>query len=127
MKKLFWFFVGFMLVFSVGMAQAASNVTLAWTDGIDPDGDLAGTKIYAPTTSGGHDFAAGNELADVAAGVQIATILLSTGTWYIVAVSYDVTGLISGPSNEISDTVDPSDPGAPTVLTITLKITVVIE
>jgi len=127
MKKLFWFMVGFCLIFSVGIAQAASNVTLEWTDGADPDGDLAGVRIYAAATPGGQDFSPGAELADVAAGVETATILLSTGTWYIVAVSYDLTGLVSGPSNEISDIIDPSAPGAPTILTITLKVTVVIE
>ena len=41
MKKIFWFFVGFLLVFSVSMAQAA-DVTLKW----DVSTGVTGYKIY---------------------------------------------------------------------------------
>lgn len=125
MKKVFWAIV--MVLMFASTAFAASNVTLTWSDPTDPDGDLAGIRLYASQTSGGQDFSPGNELADVPAGVEQATFMLPTGTWYVVAVAYDETGLTSDPSNEAFDIFDPSAPGAPTVLTITLKVIVVVE
>jgi len=41
MKKLFWFLVGFVSIFSVGIAQAA-DVTLQW----DPSDGATGYMIY---------------------------------------------------------------------------------
>jgi len=59
MKKLFWFIVGFILIFSIGIAQAA-EVTLKW----EASADATGYKVYKSLDSG-TTWDAGVDVGDV--------------------------------------------------------------
>lgn len=103
---------GLMLIFSVGMACAASNVTFEW----DPNSetDLAGYRLYQSQTSGQYTFGDGNQVATIAAGTETVTITnVTDGTYYWVLTAYDDNGNESGPSNEVTDTLDSTAPEPP--------------
>jgi hypothetical protein len=99
-------------VLTLGTAQAASTVTLAWDYGTAP-ADLAGFRIYyAPAP--GVTVAAANKVADVAATArQAQAVNLSDGTACFVATAYDSKGNESGKSNEVCTDLDTTAPPTP--------------
>jgi len=86
-------------VFMPMPAFAVQSVTLAWAP--SPDLNVVGYNVYYGTASGNYTWktSSGN--------VGSATIsnLVEGVTYYFVVTAYDVTGLESVPSNEVSYTV----------------------
>ena len=103
---------------------AASDVTFEW----DPNSeqDLAGYRIYQSDSSGNYTFGEGNEVADIPAGTEIVTLLgVLDGKWYWVLTAYDQNGNESGPSNEVSATLDTEAPAPPQNFIIALIMKIV--
>lgn len=121
MKKLFLTLV---LVFGlVSLAIAGtSNVTIEWNANSEPD--LAGYRLYQSTASGSYIFGQGNEVLDILAGTITGTINVADGTYFWVLTAYDTEHNESGPSNEVTMTLDATGPDAPSGLTITIIIKV---
>jgi len=138
MKKLFISII-LMIFLAIPMAVlASSDVTFRW----DPnaEADLAGYKLYQSDVSvsmldannDGHitleELKAGSHLqvADIPAGTETVTIQVEDGTWYWVLTAYDTgnsfvpEGNESGPSNEVTATLDTEAPAPPKNLLITL-------
>ena len=111
MKKLLLVLVAFF--FMVGMAQAASNVTLQWVANSEPD--LAGYKIYQSQTSGIYTSVEGT----VPVGTETITLEgIPDGTYFWVVTAYDTEGLESGYSNEVTKRLDTTPPDNPQGLLI---------
>jgi hypothetical protein len=92
-----------------GAKDCAAQVSLGWnaittnTDG-SPCTDLAGYKIYYGTAS--HQYSSYRDVGNV---VTYNLTGLSTGTtYYIVATSYDTSGVESDYSNEVVYSVPPA-------------------
>lgn len=107
------------LVFFSTMVMAGSSVTFEWDANTEPD--LAGYRLYQTTTSGQYTFGDGNQVATIPAGTETVTLPdVPDGTYYWVATAYDTQELESGPSNEVSATLDTIAPNPPGNLLITL-------
>jgi len=107
------------LIFFSTMALAGSSVTFEWDANTEPD--LAGYRLYQATTSGQYTFGDGNQVAIILAGTETVTLPdVPDGTYYWVATAYDLQGLESEPSNEVSATLDTIAPNPPGNLLITL-------
>jgi len=130
MKKLMVIFtVLFSLVF-VGNLFAA-EVTFLWDANVEPD--LAGYRIFEGTVSGTNP----KLVADIPCPASDDTcttykyINVPDGTYYWVAYAYDEDGNVSGPSEEISLTIDTVAPGSPQSFTVTItdakKVSVSVE
>ena len=79
-----------------------------------PEADIAGVRLYESTASGAYTYGPGNETAEVTAGINTASVTVTQeGTLYWVATAFDTQGNESGPSNEVTWTVDFTKPGAP--------------
>jgi len=78
------------------VARAGSSVTLAWD--ADPDPDLAGYRVYSGTASGVY-----TQEEDVG-NATTATVanLIAGATYFFAVTAYDIFGLESPPSNEVS-------------------------
>lgn len=88
------------LVLSVGIVQAASDVTFAWD--ANSESDLAGYRMYQSQTSGVYTFGDGNQVATILVGTETVQIThLINGGYFWVVTAYDTEGLESGPSNEV--------------------------
>jgi len=89
----------------------AKDVMFSW----DPntESDLAGYRLHQSDTSGSYTYAPGTEVADIPAGTEICTIDVADGTWYWVLIAYDNDGNESGPSNEVSASIDETSPAPP--------------
>ena len=108
----------FMIAF-YSSAFAGSSITFAWD--ANTESDLAGYRLYQATTSGQYTFGDGNQVATIPAGTETVTLEdVPDGTYYWVATAYDVGGLESGPSNEVSATLDATPPQPPQGFIITL-------
>lgn len=116
MKKLLLFIIVLMIVPS--LALAATDVNFAWNANTEPD--LAGYRLYRSNTSGVYTF---GEINAVAIFGAVATTGTETdvpdGTWYWVLTAFDTEGNESGPSNEVTVTLDTIAPLAPSGLAIT--------
>ena len=78
------------------VARADSSVTLAWD--ADPDQELAGYRVYSGTASGVY-----TQEEDVG-NATTATVanLIAGATYFFAVTAYDIFGLESPPSNEVS-------------------------
>lgn len=121
MKKLFLTLILFFSLVSLTFA-GTSNVTFEWNANNEPD--LAGYKLYQSTTSGIYIFGLSNEVLNIPAGTATGTINVIDGIWFWVLTAYDTEGNESGPSNEVTMTLDATGPDAPSGLTITIIIKV---
>jgi len=92
----------------------AMDVSFQW----DPnsESDLAGYRLYQSNTSGSYTYGSGNEVAEILAGTETCTIDVADRVWYWVLTAYDTNGNESGPSNEVSASVDQTAPAPPTNL-----------
>jgi len=92
----------------------AKDVTFLW----DPnsESDLAGYRLYQSGTSGSYTYGSGNEVANIPTGTEICTIDVADGTWYWVLTAHDTNGNESGPSNEVSISIDETAPAPPVSL-----------
>src|SRR2546427_2993065 len=87
--------------------SSAAQVTLAWDPNTDPD--LAGYKIYYGFSSGSYQFSVdvGNRTSYLLAG------LLEGQIYYLAVTAYNLSGVESGFSNEVSKAI--ADVTPPTV------------
>ena len=104
------------------LSYGASPLTFAWDANTEPD--LAGYKIYQADRSGGHIFGTGHEVLNIPVGTTTGTILVVDGTWFFVVTAYDFSGNESGPSNELTDSLDSIPPNNPSSFR---KITIIIK
>lgn len=97
-RQLYLSFI-FCLVFSVGVVQAADDVTLAWD--ANTESNLVGYRLYQSQTSGVYPFGDGNQVATILEGETVEVTDLGSGSYYWVLTAYDTDGLESEPSNEV--------------------------
>jgi len=98
----------------IAIPVLAMDVNFAWD--ANSESDLAGYRLHQSDTSGSYTYAPGTEVADIPAGTETCTIDVADGTWYWVLIAYDNDGNESGPSNEVSASVDQTAPAPPTNL-----------
>ena len=119
MKKLFIMFL--VILFMIGIANAATNVSFIWEPNTEPD--LAGYRVWRSNVSGGPWTMVG----EIPCGSNDNTCARFTelgvpdGTYFWVATAYDNEGYESEYSNEQTATLDSTPPGAPQNLTIVLE------
>lgn len=114
MKKILAILAIVILVFSVGMAQAASNITFEWD--ANSESDLAGYRLYQSQTSGNYISV---PVMTIPAGTETAVLSdIPDGTYFWVLTAYDVAGNESGYSNEVTASLDSVPPVPPEGLLI---------
>ena len=95
-------------------AMADSKVTFTWAP--NSETDLRGYRLYQSDASGQYTFGGGNEVAMVPVGTETVTLSdVPDGTWYWVLTAFDnaTPENESGPSNEVTATLDSSAPAPP--------------
>jgi len=127
-KPLVWKIIGaaltIALIFCLGLcmanlANAASDVTFQWD--ANTEADLEGYRLYQSNQSGVYNFGPGNEVANIPAGTESVTLNgVLDGTWYWVLTAYDTNENESGPSNEVTASLDTEPPAPPEHFLITL-------
>jgi len=123
MKKLFIIMVTVIFLSLASIAVADNSVTFRWD--ANSEADLAGYRLYQTSTSGAYTYGDGNQVDTIAAGTETTTLEgVPDGTLFWVLTAYDTQGNESGPSNEVSATLDSTPPGAPTILEITAIVKV---
>ena len=120
MKTLFLTLVFIVLFPVLVLANPNANVTFVWN--ANSEADLAGYRLYKTDVPGSYTFGEGNQIGGALAGTETVTILEHDGTWYYVVTAYDTAENESGPSNEVSTSIDTVPPGAPSGLNITIVI-----
>jgi hypothetical protein len=112
MKRIFVVLVAVIFAISLSGLALAKDIGFVW----DPnsEGDLAGYRLYESQTSGQYTYGPGNAVKDIAAGTETVNIVKGDGTYYWVLTAYDTSGNESGPSNEVTYTVDETGPSPPT-------------
>src|SRR5881628_2728584 len=87
------------LCFLAPALSSAAQVTLAWDPNADPD--LAGYKVYYGTSSGSYQFSVdvGNVTSFTLAG------LLEGQIYYLATTAYNIKGIESEFSNEVSTAI----------------------
>ena len=99
-------------IFLSTIVMAGSDVKFEWNANVEPD--LAGYRLYQSTTSGQYDFGDGNQIATIPAGTETISLTdVPDGKFYWSLTAYDTLGLESGPSNEVSATLDTTAPNPP--------------
>lgn len=123
MKKLF-IIIFFITLLLPTFAFGSSDVTFGW----DPntEADIDGYRLYQSDTSDVYTY--GIDSPNLVADVKHAnvcgssecqtTIQVEDGKWFWVATAYDTNGLESGPSNEVTDTLDSEPPAPPSNLLV---------
>jgi len=118
MKKLFILMVTVIFLSMASIAGADNSVTFIWD--ANTETDLAGYRLYQSPTAGAYVYGDGNQVATIPAGTETVTLdSVADGTLFWVLTAYDTSDNESGPSNEVSATMDSTPPGAPTILNIT--------
>lgn len=117
-------------------AQAA-DVTFLWDTNDEPD--LQGYRLYQTEISGQYEFDPTLAVFDVTldnpdfdhTGDQCEWTLtgIHDGTWFWVLTAYDNETPVneSGPSNEVTSTIDSTAPGSPSNLVITVIVKVEVN
>lgn len=109
------FSIFLMVILLITAAHAGSNIMFAWD--ANTEADLAGYRLYQSTTSGQYEYGPDHCLATIPAGTETVTLgSIADGTWYWVLTAFDKTGNESGPSNEVTATVDTVAPAQPKTL-----------
>jgi hypothetical protein len=110
MKKLSIVFI-FLLVVLWSTASYAKVIVFAW----DPNDelDLLGYRLYQSDTSGQYTFGSGNEVVEIPTGTETVSIDVPDGTYFWVLTAFDTSANESGPSDEVSETIDTTPPGVP--------------
>lgn len=105
MKKLLVLVLALMLIVP---SAFAADVTLQW----DPNSelDLGGYRVYKSNSLGDYTYGIGNEADSISAGTETSTITVEDGTWFFVVTAWDNDGNESGPSNEVTETIDSMPP-----------------
>jgi len=113
------------LLFLVSISLAGTtNVTFQWDANTEPD--IAGYRLYQSTTSNTYVYgsSSANLIADVIHNpvdnlMETTVNSIADGTYFWVVTAYDTEGNESGPSNEVTETLDATAPGCPANLLIT--------
>lgn len=108
----------------IALNASAATVNFAW-DQISVS-DLAGYRLYQSTASGQYTYGATKAVKDIPAPGTSASITVPDGTYYWVATSYDKSGNESGPSNEVTLTIDTTAPPKPANLKGSITVTVTV-
>ena len=101
-------------------AFAATNVTFVWDPNREPD--MHEYRLYQSPVSGQYTFGEGDEVATISHPKNTITIPVEDGTWYWVLTALDTSGNESGPSNEVTATIDSIPPVPPKGLKITVIV-----
>ena len=107
------------IILALGSAVWASTLTVMWDK--NTEADLAGYRLYQSDTSGKYSYGEDHAIATAPAGEETVTVNdVEDGTWFWVLTAYDTSGNESGPSNEVTKTIDTEAPNAPRI-TITIE------
>lgn len=107
------------LVLMLGSAAWAATLTIMWD--ANAESDLAGYRLYQSDTTGQYTYGADHAIATITARTEAVTVTdIADGTWYWVLTAFDTSENESGPSNEVTKTIDSQAPNPP-------KITITIE
>jgi len=124
-KLLFALFLVSVLAFSVSTAFAASNVTLEWD--LNTELDMAGYRVYQSSNPGIVPAPALKVGTDIPHPTNTYVVTdVPDGTWYWVITAYDTEGNESGPSNEVTTTLDTEAPAPPQNFFIRLILKIVM-
>ena len=117
MKRLFLFVVlGAFLVCGFTSSQAG-QVVFEWD--ANSEEDLAGYRLYQSRTSGQYTYETGSVVGIATAGTQTLTLTIrEDGKFFWVLTAYDTAGNESGPSNEVSTTINFKPPAPPAGCTL---------
>lgn len=105
-----------LLAFLIMLGVSSSwggQVVFEW----DPnsESDLAGYRLYQTTTPGVYEYGADKAIGDIPAGTETFTLTtFIDGKFFWVATAYDTNGNESGPSNEVTATINFKPPSPPT-------------
>lgn len=115
--------VVFLAALGIGMcvatANAATDVTLAWDS--NSESDMSHYKMYR-SDDGGISWIMVGQIPHVGTGEEIfLDVAVPDGSynWRVTAV--DLTGLESGPSNVVGETLESQPPAPPTGLWVKIK------
>jgi len=93
-------------------AYAGSTVSFAWD--ANQEVDLAGYRLYQTTTPGAYSSP---HVAEIPVGTETVTLSdVPDGTWFWVLTAFDSFNNESGPSNEVTKSIDTEAPTAPCLL-----------
>lgn len=115
--------VALLFLASVSLA-GTTDVTFQWD--ANTESDVAGYRLYQSTTSDTYEYGSSSDnlVADVVHnpvdGVMETTVnSIIDGTYFWVVTAYDTNDNESGPSNEVTETLDATAPDSPANLIIT--------
>lgn len=120
MRKLILILV--LILFPV-LCFAASDVTLEWD--LNTEQDMAGYRVYQ-SASPGIVPAPGLKVGEIPHPTNTYTFIVQDGTWYWVVTAYDTENNESGPSNEVTATLDTEAPTPPQNFFIKLIMKIVM-
>lgn len=123
----------FVLIATIGLTDsfaADKNLTFTWEQVISPD--FAGWRLYYKQgSSGGGNLSQytlfapilydGTELQEYESDVSFMSPDGQSVTYFFVLTAYDTSNNESGPSNEVSVTIDFEKPGVPVKFHVTIK------
>ena len=93
-------------------SSQAGQVVFEWD--ANSEEDLAGYRLYQTTTSGSYEYGVDKAIGDIPAGTETFTHSMNVdGTFFWVATAYDTAGNESGPSNEVTATINFKPPAPP--------------
>ena len=100
------------LVLSFTSSQAG-QVIFEWD--ANSEEDLAGYRLYQTTTPGQYSYGEANAVGIIPAGTETFTLTMNVdGTFFWVLTAYDTAENESGPSNEVTTSVNFRPPSPPT-------------
>lgn len=120
MKKLL--LIVFLIIVFPLVCLADSTVQFTWNP--NSESDLAGYNLYQTDTSGNYVIGVDIPADSIPVGTETSTITVKDGTWFWVLTAFDIAGNESGPSNEVTATLDSIAPGEP-VLNVTVTVTII--
>ena len=127
-KPLVWKIIGAGIILLVALilgfcmsnlAEAATDVTLAWDS--NTESDMSHYKMYRSDDGGTSWIMVGN-IPHIGTGEETfldAAVPDGSYNWRVTAV--DLTGLESGPSNVVGETLESQPPAPPTGLWVKIK------
>lgn len=112
MKRLIFVLTTVMVLISGFGPSQAGQVVFEWD--ANTESDLAGYRMYQSSVSGQYVYGKANAIGEIPAGTETFTLVtLADGTFYWVATAFDTAGNESGPSNEVSTTINFEPPKPP--------------
>lgn len=104
--------VAFLMVVFATVAQAASTVTFTWAAN-PPEQQVTEYRLYQSNASGQYTYGSDHAVGIAYPGGEIISLSnVPDGTWYWVLTAVNSKGE-SGPSNEVTATLDSLDPPTP--------------